>query len=220
MKAVEHKTFLYDKQEGDRNEVLLRGWIDEPVKLDHQNESAAIYITRIRIERKPGVEDRIPIYIKENKLVFLGARPRVGDFMEIQGYFHSKDVYFDDQKRRMETFVYADKISFSTTDLPSVNEVHLSGVILKCRQHRVARNGQHLIDFLIKVRRKSHKFSRIPCIVWGAYKVVKIEDAGVGAQIELSGRIESREYIKCGDDKETSRMLYEISVKDFKIKAG
>ena len=213
-----HQSHLENSQ-GDKNHVLLRGWIDTPIRQDHQNDEAAIYSTILRIERIPGVIDYIPVYIKENKLVFLGKQPHVGDYMEIEGYFHSKDVYFDENKRRMENFVYADKISFSTEMLPSVNEVHIVGEILKCRQPRVARNGQHLIDFLVKVRRKTHKYSKIPCIVWGAYKVIKIEEAGVGTKIEIAGRIESREYIKIQDGEKISRMLYEISVTGFKIKA-
>lgn len=219
MKEFKEKQNYCDNSQGDQNHVLLRGWLEAPIRKDHENEEAAIYTTQIRVERIPGVVDVIPVFFKENKLVFLGMQPHVGDYMEMEGYFHSKDVYFESGKRRMENYVYVDKLSFSTEALPSVNEVYLVGEIFKCRKPRVARNGQHLIDFLIKVRRKTGKTSRVPCVVWGAYKVVKIENAGIGAKIELSGRIESREYIKIQDGEKTSRTLYEISVSAFKLKS-
>ena len=205
--------------EGDTNRVLLRGWLNSPVKLDHQTEGSAIYSTQIRIERKPGIEDFIPIYMKESKLVFLGLRPKVGDYMEVEGYFHSKDVYEENGKKKLEHYVYADKFTFSTTMLPSVNEVHLTGRLYRTRVRRTLRTGDLVAGFLLKVRRKSHKYSRIPCTVWGNYKATQIEFAKVGTMLEVFGRLQSREYIKIENGVEISKTVYEVSVIDFEIKS-
>lgn len=204
--------------EGDTNRVLLRGWLDSPVKFNHQTEGSAIYSTKIRIERKPGVVDIIPVYIKEDKLVFLRVRPQKGDYMEVEGYIHSKDIYTQDRIRKIEHYVYVDKFGFSMTTLPSVNEVHLTGQIYRTRAVRTAKNGDKLMGFLLKVRRKSHKYSRIPCTVWGIYKVAKMEAAKVGTKIELFGRLQSRKYSKFENGLEISKTVYEVSVTDFEIK--
>lgn len=218
MEDLEQKD-LYDYDlEGDKNQVLLRGWLDTPIRFDHQTENIAIYTAKLRVERKPGVVDIIPLYIKENKLAILNVRPRIGDYMEISGRFYSQDIYSKDMKRTLETYVYVRKIRFCDSRIPSTNEIHLTGEILKCRKPRKTRSGDNLIDFLLKVRKKTHRFSKIPCIVWGTYNSFQIEGAGVGAKLELDGRIQSREYIKNENGVETSRTVYEVSVTDFEIK--
>lgn len=218
MSEVEQKQFLDANLDGDTNRVLLRGWIDAPVRFDHQMEYAAIYTTILRIERKPGVVDKVPLYIEENKLAILNVRPSVGDYMEITGRFYSKDVYFENEKRRMETYVYVSKIRFCDSRTPSTNEIHLTGEILRCGKIRKTKKGDTLIDFVLKVRRKNHRISKIPCFVWGDYNSFQIEGAGVGAKLELDGRIQSREYIKNENGVKVSRTVYEVFVTDFEIK--
>ena len=139
MKDSEQKFLYDDNQEGDKNHVLLRGWIDSPVKFDHQTENVAIYSTILRIERKPGVVDFVPLHIKENKLAILNVRPRIGDYMEVNGRFYSQDIYSENEKRRMENYVYVNKICFCDSRIPSTNEIHLTGEILKCRKPRKTR---------------------------------------------------------------------------------
>lgn len=218
MEEMNPKEFYDYQLEGDKNLVLLRGWIEAPIKFDHQTENIAIYTTKLRIERKTGVVDIIPLSIKENKLALLNVRPRIGDYMEISGRFYSQDVYSLDKKRTLETYVYVRKIRFCDSRIPSTNEIHLTGEILKCRKPRKTKSGDSLIDFVLKVRRKNHRFSKLPCIVWGTYNSFQIEGAGVGARLELDGRIQSREYRKNENGVEISRTVYEVSVTDFEIK--
>lgn len=215
----EYEKPYYEKNmPGDENRVLLRGWVDEPIHLDHQTENGAVYATKIRVERISGVVDLIPIFIKESKLVFLNVRPKVGDFMEIEGCFHSKHVYSSDNKRTLKNYVYVGKISFSSSALPCLNEIHLTGEVFRCGKARVTTGGRHLVDFLLKVRRKTHRFSKIPCIIWGEHRSVKMAEAGEGAKLKLVGRIQSREYLKIENGVETFRTVYEVSVTDFEIK--
>lgn len=219
MKQVESNQVNFTNFEGDINHVTLRGWIDAPIRVNHQTEGSVIYSTKIRIERKAGIVDIIPLHIKDSKLVFLGMRPKVGDYMEIHGYFHSKDIYAKDEKKKMETYVYVDKMCFVNTMLPSMNEVHLTGKLYRTRVARTTQNSDRVIGFLLKVKRnRTHKYSRIPCTVWGTYKVSQIEMAIVGAEIELKGRLQSHEYIKNENGVEISKTVYEISVTDFEIK--
>ena len=218
MEEMNPKEFYDYQLEGDKNLVLLRGWIEAPIKFDHQTENIAIYTTKLRIERKPGVVDIVPLYIKENKLALLNVRPIIGDYMEISGRFYSQDIYSLDKKRTLETYVYVRKISFCDSRIPSTNEIHLTGEILKCRKPRKTKSGDSLIDFVLRVRRKNHRFSKLPCIVWGTYNSFQIEGAGVGARLELDGRIQSREYRKNENGVEISRTVYEVSVTDFEIK--
>ena len=216
----ELKKHLYDSNsEGDKNRVLLRGWIEAPVKFDHQNTGSPIYTTMIRVERKSGVSDIIPVFIKENKLVSLDRKPLIGDFVEVHGYFHSKNTYLSDNKRILENYVYADKISYASTILPPISEVYLTGEICRCNEARVTTGGRRLADFLLRVRRKTHRFSTIPCVVWGEYRSTKIAEAGEGTKLELMGRIQSREYTKIENGVGISRTIYEVSVTDFEIKS-
>lgn len=206
------------ERDGDTNQVLLRGWLDEPIRFDHQMEYAAIYKTVLRIERKPGVVDKIPLHIKENKLAILNVKPRVGDYMEVSGLFYSQDVYFENEKRGIENYVYVSKIRFCDSRVPSTNEIHLTGEISRCGKTRKTRKDDTLIDFLLKVRRKNHRISKVPCFVWGVYNSSKIESTGVGAKLELTGRVQDRQYFKKENGVEVSKTVYEVCVTDFEIK--
>ena len=212
------KPYYEQNMPGDENRVLLRGWVNEPIHIDHQTENGAVYATKLRVERISGVVDLIPLYIKESKLVFLNVRPKVGDFMEVEGCFHSKHVYSEQNKRILKNYVFVAKIAFSSLTLPCLNEIHLTGIVLRCGKARSTVGGRHLVDFLLKVQRKTHRFSKIPCIIWGEHRAAIMAEAGEGAKLELVGRIQSRDYPKIEDGVENIRTVYEVSVTDFEIK--
>ena len=68
------------------------------------------------------------------------------------------------------------------------------------------------LDMLIAVNRAYNKSDYLPCIAWGR-NARFTGDLNVGDKVELSGRIQSREYIKKIDmDNAETKTAYEVSV--------
>ncbi|MFQ7396116.1 MAG: single-stranded DNA-binding protein, partial [Lachnospira eligens] len=72
--------------------------------------------------------------------------------------------------------------------------------------------GREIADILVAVNRPYGKSDYIPCIAWGR----NARFAGgleVGAHLQVSGRVQSREYTKkIGEEEVERRVAYEVSV--------
>lgn len=72
--------------------------------------------------------------------------------------------------------------------------------------------GREIADVLVAVNRPYGKSDYIPCIAWGR----NARFAGgleVGSHLQVSGRVQSREYTKkIGEDEVERRVAYEVSV--------
>ena len=72
--------------------------------------------------------------------------------------------------------------------------------------------GRRICDILLAVNRPYGKADYIPCIVWGK-EAVLASRLDVGSPVEVTGRIQSREYEKKLSETETEmRVAYEVSV--------
>ncbi|MBR4420113.1 MAG: single-stranded DNA-binding protein, partial [Clostridia bacterium] len=68
---------------------------------------------------------------------------------------------------------------------------------------------------LIAVNRAYNKSDYIPCIAWGR-NARFVKNLAVGEKVALSGRIQSREYIKKISETESKTMTaYEVSISRF-----
>lgn len=92
------------------------------------------------------------------------------------------------------------------------NEVVLIGYICKKPIYRQTPFGREISDILLAVNRAYNKSDYIPCIAWGR----NARFAGgleVGAHLQVSGRVQSREYTKkIGEEEVERRVAYEVSV--------
>ena len=101
---------------------------------------------------------------------------------------------------------------FCAEDGDNPNRAELSGYICKAPVYRTTPFNREICDLLLAVNRAYNKSDYIPCIAWGrnARFVHSIE---VGQKLAVSGRIQSREYVKklSETDAET-RVAYELSI--------
>ena len=94
------------------------------------------------------------------------------------------------------------------------NSTYLAGFLCKMPHFRTTPSGKEITELLLAVNRKngqSGESDYIPCICWGS-NAEYASGFKTGDLVELSGRIQSREYYKKLSDEQTEkRVAYEVS---------
>lgn len=92
------------------------------------------------------------------------------------------------------------------------NEVQLSGILGRGITYRTTPRGKRITDIMVQVPNELRQsFCYIPCICWNeAADMVK--DWEEGTAVELSGRLQSRQYDKTVAGVTTQHTCYEVSV--------
>ena len=99
------------------------------------------------------------------------------------------------------------------TDEDDCNLVQLTGTLCKAPNLRCTPMGRDICDLMLAVNRKYGRSDYLPCICWGV-KAREAEAWGVGTQLRLEGRIQSRRYIKLSDEGAVEKTAFEVSVTD------
>ena len=201
-----------------KNQVFLRGWILIPFEFHHATGDIEIYRGLIQTKRKSGTEDVLPIHITKEQLDFMKRVPDAGDFVEVKGSFNSRNVYDDDAKKHLILYIQVRSIAILQNSEPiSENVVKLTGRLVSRGLLRSTASGRVVIDFQLATLRRTNRRSCIPCIAWGK-NTNQVEIWDDNEDVELIGRIQSRNYIKMEDGVEVTKTVYEVSVTEFVLK--
>ncbi len=172
----------------------------------HENHSRKFYRFSLEVERLSGTTDILPVMAAEDVLeamdLFCGGR------IEVEGQLRS----FNSRAasgRRLVISVYASALT--TSDDAPENLVELTGTICKEPVFRRTPLGREICDVMLAVNRPYHRTDYLPCILWGR-TAQEISQLPVGARIALSGRLQSRDYIKVLPEGNERRTAYEVSV--------
>ena len=111
--------------------------------------------------------------------------------------------------RRLIISVYADTLT--TTDQPAQNDVSLTGSVCKPPIYRRTPLGREICDVMLAVPRPYRRTDYIPCILWGR-SAQEAASALPGSKLHVTGRLQSRDYIKVIDGESFTRTAYELSV--------
>ena len=170
------------------------------------------YKAELMSVRLSGTADYIPLVIPEYAIDM--AHEYQGEYVKVSGEFRSRN--HEDEKSHLQLFLFAKKIEI-TESMESGNEVILDGFLCKPSNYRLTPTGREITDALIAVNRSHKKADYIPCIIW--YKKAKtFSELPVSAHVAITGRIQSREYIKVLSENESEiRVAYEVSVKDCEV---
>ena len=101
--------------------------------------------------------------------------------------------------------------TLSVCDGEPWNLVELSGAVCKEPVYRKTPLGREICDIMLAVNRSYGRSDYLPCILWGNSARLG-RDYAVGTQLLLTGRLQSRQYIKVLEDHSEERVAYEISV--------
>ena len=198
------------------NQVTIMGQVVTGFEFSHEVFGEGFYIMEVMVKRLSNTFDRIPLMISE-RLIDV-AQDYVGEYIMATGQFRSYNRN-EEQKKRLVLSVFVREISFmeEEPDGSKTNNILLDGYICKEPIYRKTPMGREIADLLLAVNRPYGKSDYIPCICWGR-NARYISNFGIGEHVQISGRIQSREYKKKISDTEIElRTAYEVSVSKLEV---
>lgn len=195
----------------DTNEVVIAGII---TRLEYGFSCTGEKFQKgiIKAKRSSGTFDEIPVVISER---ILDKETDYKDkFVEIKGNLR----VYREKNRKKNLYIFASEIFTSEYGVWNSNEVILTGYI--CKEPYLRKTPvteRNIADVLVAYNHRYGKTFYIPCIFWGR-DAKYVSELPVGTKIEISGRVQSREYKKKITEEEyETRVAYEVSAKEIKV---
>ena len=190
------------------NRVFLMGEIVSEATFSHEVYGEGFYEFFVRVMRLSGQADVLPVTISERLIEGHNLKP--GATLCALGQFRSYNKLEGGRSRLMLTVFVRELLSAAPTANP--NSIVLSGYICKPPVYRTTPFNREIADLLLAVNRAYNKSDYIPCIAWGR-NARFVQNLKVGDRVALSGRIQSREYIKrLSETEQVTMTAYEVSV--------
>ena len=198
----------------ENNRVCIIGEIVSEFTFSHEVFGEGFYIANVSVNRLSDMVDVIPLMISE-RLIDVTKDYR-GMKIEVAGQFRSYNRH-EGTKNKLVLSIFVRELRFIEEDeMPEEqsksNQIFLDGFVCKPPIYRKTPLGREIADVLVAVNRPYGKSEYIPCIAWGR----NARFAGgleVGSHLQVSGRVQSREYTKkIGEDEVERRVAYEVSV--------
>ena len=201
----------------ENDKVFVSGVIEEKLEFSHQAMFERFYKTRVKVIRASGIEDVVPIIVSES---LIGNKTTiVGKFVEVAGQLRTCNIKDKNGKRHLDVFVFVRWLETYNNEEEMEekrkNQVYLNGFVVKEPIYRETPKGREISDVVIAVNNRYGKSAYIPCIIWGRYARYARDRFYVGDNIQLYGRLQSREYLKCENgntEKKVRKIAYEVSV--------
>lgn len=187
------------------NRIELRGSLAELPQFSHENHDKRFYRFTLEVERLSGTVDLLPVIVPEPVLCAMDLSG--GSMLEITGQIRS----FNSRAatgRKLVISVYAETLAACEGE--PMNNVTLSGVVCKEPVYRITPLGREICDVMLAVNRPYHRADYIPCIFWGRTAAM-VSQCPVGMGLKLTGRLQSREYVKVLEEGSERRTAYEVS---------
>lgn len=194
----------------DNNKVMLAGKIVAPLKFQMEHKGEAFYRTILQVNRQSGQCDLIPLLLSERLLD--DTKNYEGQLVSVVGQFRSYNSH--EQTKTcllLHAFVKELDILDSDEEAGSMNEIFLQGFLCKAPVYRKTPLGREIADILLAVNREYGRTDYIPCIVWER-NARYVSILKVGDQVQVTGRIQSREYEKMEESEKVKKRAYEVSV--------
>jgi single-strand DNA-binding protein len=185
----------------------LTGGVPE---LSHISRNVEYYTLPVITERLSGAVDRVNIIASSALIKNL---PREVQRVSVKGELRS----FNNRSgsgNRLLLYIYAHELTDGSGCTEDINYVSITGTICKEPTWRRTPMGREICDLMLAVNRRYGRSDYLPCIAWGK----NAELAGSwqqGKLISLTGRFQSRKYIKIEDGVGVEKTAYEVSVTEF-----
>lgn len=188
-----------------RNRIALTGALDTLPEYSHTNHDRRFFRFYLAVERLSGAVDTLPILAAED--VLAQADLFQGERIAVTGQIRSFNNRAP-EGRRLILSTHAESIT--TTDDAAQNEAELFGTICRPPVYRKTPLGREICDIMLAVPRHYRRTDYIPCILWGRSAKLAAS-APVGAALHLTGRLQSRSYVKVLPEGSQTRTAYELS---------
>ena len=192
------------------NKIRLDGKVTTGPEFSHECKGEKFYKLFLEVGRKSEVVDTLPCLVPE---VFL-KDVEVGECVGINGEIRTRNNH-SDGKRKLEIYVFV--LGVDNYEGQDSNSVWLEGYVCKDPLYRETPLGRKIADLTIASNRPYGKSDYISCIVWGRNALIA-SNIPVGAKVSISGRLQSREYVKVLDDEtRETKVAYELSASSLEI---
>ena len=189
-----------------RNQVTLCGSLLALPQLSHENHGKRFFRFLLEVPRLSGVVDTLPVIAEDTVLNTLDLSG--GSLLCVRGQVRSHNLR-ENGRRHLSVFVFASGIA--ATEGETVNRVQLDGILCREPTYRRTPLGREICDVMLAVPRPYRRTDYIPCILWGK-NAQEAADALPGAKLRVTGRLQSRDYVKVVDGVSQTRTAYELSV--------
>lgn len=177
--------------------------------LSHENRGERFYTMPVAVRRLSGTEDILNVIVREKLMTHLPLE--IDDRIHIFGQLRSFNNKTD-SGAKLVISVFARDMAKDASE--ECNDILLRGTVCKAPNLRRTPLGREICDFMLAVNRRYGRSDYLPCIAWGL-KAREIAQFPVGTILTLSGRFQSRQYIKMDGDTPIHKTAYEISVIDY-----
>lgn len=188
------------------NRAELRGTVCCPPIFSHESRGERFMTFPMEIQRLSGAMDTINILAREWQLAQLPVDN--SEKLYVAGELRS----FNNKSgagSKLVISVLARELTLE--DGEDANNIELTGAICKPPNLRVTPMGREICDLMLAVNRRYGRSDYLPCITWGL-KARACSVWDVGDTVHLTGRIQSRKYIKNIDGNSIEKTAFEISV--------
>lgn len=188
-----------------RNEVELAGYASD-LKLDHRTHGEDFYSFVFTVNRTSGVTDDLFVVCPGIFVSSVDFNKKIA----IVGTLRSRNDDSDGAKR-VKIYVFVQGIVNIDESEPDVNNVLLDGVICKKPTYRGTSTGRTISDVIL-VTKWNNRNDYLPVVAWGR-NANACKELEVGTRINVTGRIQSRNYRKYMEDGTMlEKTVYEVSV--------
>ena len=188
------------------NTITVRGTLLQLPQLSHENHGRRFFRFTLEIPRLSGTVDLLPVVAPEPLVQQLD--PCAGSMLTVTGQIRSHN-HHSEGTRHLMIFIFASQLTVEDGD--PINEVIVEGPLCREPVFRRTPLGREICDVMLAVSRSYGRADYLPCILWGNHARLAASYP-VGTALLLTGRLQSREYIKLTEGGSESRTTYEISV--------
>lgn len=187
------------------NRIELCGQLGAMPEYSHENHGRRFYRFPLDVERLSGTVDTLQLIADEQTLNSMDLSG--GTMIYAEGQIRSFNSR-SQSGRKLIISVYVQHME--TCDYEPENLAILTGTI--CREPTFRRTplGREICDIMLAVNRQYRRTDYLPCILWGR-TAQEVCECPVGTVLQITGRLQSREYIKLLPDGAEKRTAYEIS---------
>lgn len=202
----------------ENNQLTVRGKIIKEFEFAYEVAGEKFFRTTISVPRTSGSVDELQVVASE-RLLDVNDSNLVGQIVNIYGEFRSFNKNADDGRRKLILTVFVKEIKFEDEyDYSNkANCIRLVGTVCNKPFCRETPLGRTIADLTLAVNRGFGKSDYIPCVFWGR-NAKYASEFEVGTVISLSGRVQSRNYIKKISEYDyEERVAYEVSAKTVEV---
>ena len=195
-----------------RNTVELCGALATAPRFSHLSRGERFFIFPVETRQLSGAVDTINVVAREALLAAL--RIEEAERLCVQGELRSFNNRREEGPKLVIT-VFARALSLAGGG-EDVNAITLRGALCKQPVLRVTPMGRDICDLMVAVNRRCGRSDYLPCICWGARaRTAALFDVCDG--VELTGRVQSRQYIKLIDGEPVEKTAYEVSASEIRL---